>query len=332
LIAGRTLSWPDVARLDAACRHCNADNEETVDLWDLARLLIRRWLFAVPMLLLSLVGVLMVSSTVAPDYSASGHLQLLPAPGDTDPNPGSSASKAPPRVHNPWADLGYQALGQAAIVKVEDDSVAKSLKAAGLSTNFTVTIEYGTSFFSIEAVGTSSAQASATVQQVMKVLTDLVEAEQTRFGVLKQDQITTLALDKGETVKVVTSKKKRVLIVSAGIAVLVTAGSAIGLDALLRLRERRRARPRAVIPAAVVKSVARAGRNSPPAVEDSTSTQVVMPVSPAVGTMNGYLVGPTEPPVSAGAAVNSQDFSPMRPDATVVLPRPNGWSDERTNR
>lgn len=302
-----------------------------MDLWDLARLLIRRWYFAVPMLLLSLVGVLMFSSTVAPDYSASGHLQLLPASGGADTtSPGTGASKAPPRVHNPWGDLGYQALGQAAIVKVEDESVANSLKDAGLSTNFTVTIEYGTSFFSIEAVASSSAQATATVQQLMKVLTDLVEAEQTRFGVLKQDQISTLALDKGENVKAVTSKKKRVLIVSTGVAVLVMAGSAIGLDALLRLRERRRARPRNLVPA-VVKSVARA-HHSPPAFEDSTSTQVVMPISPAVGTMNGYLVGPTEPPVSAGAAATSQDFSQMRPDATVILPRPNGWSDERTNR
>ena len=304
-----------------------------MDLWDLARLLFRRWYFAVPMLVLSLVGVLMFSRTVAPDYSASGHLQLRPASGgDTTPSSGTGATKAPPRVHNPWGDLGYQALGQAAIVKVEDESVAKSLKAAGLSTNFTVTIEYGTSFFSVEAVGTSSEQATATVQQLMKVLTDLVEAEQTRFGVLKQDQITTLALDKGENVKVVTSKKKRVLIVSTAIAVLVTAGSAIGLDALLRLRERRRARPRGVIPAAVVKSVARAPRSSPPAVEDASSTQVVMPMSPAVGTMNGYLVGPSEPPVSAGATVNSPDFPSMRPDSTVVLPRPNGWSDERSNR
>ncbi len=295
-------------------------DEDSVDLWDLAKLLFRRWYFAVPMLILSMVSVLMFSSTVKPDYSASGHLQLLPAAGSTDSGSGTvTPSKAPPRVHNPWGDLGYQALGQAAIVKVEDDSVTKQLKANGLTTNFTVTIEYGTSFFSIEAVGSSPAQATGTVQQLMKVLTDLVLAEQTRFGVAKEDQISTLRLDNGDNVKVVTSKKKRVLIVAGGIAVLVTAGSSIGLDALLRLGQRRRQRRRAGLPdpveGAAVKSVAHPPSGSVAPNDTNTSTKII-PVSPAIGSVNGH---PAGSPVTRGG-----DFTKLYASAP-----PGGYSSSR---
>jgi len=217
-----------------------------VDLFDLTRLLFRRWYFALPLLLVSLTGVLLLSKTVDPDYSAEGHLQLLPATGSADTSAtttGKSTTKQPTRVHNPWGDLGYNALGQAAIVKVEDDSVAKALTGAGLSDNFTVTIEYGTSFLSIEAIGKSAPQATASVQRLMTVLAQFVESEQSRFGVAKVDMITTLALDQGEKVTVVTSKQKRVLIVAAGIGILVSAGATIGLDALLRRRNKRHADP-----------------------------------------------------------------------------------------
>src|SRR5262245_38942452 len=77
------------------------DEREIVDLWDLTRLLLRRWYFAVPMLVISVAVVVMAAKTVSPDYKSTGYMQLIPAPstGKTeDP-------KAKPRPANPWLGL-----------------------------------------------------------------------------------------------------------------------------------------------------------------------------------------------------------------------------------
>jgi hypothetical protein len=210
----------------------------TVDLWDLTKLLFRRWYVTLPMLVISLTGVLLVSQTVKPDYSAVGHLQLLPAPGVTTPDPKASDPKAAV-AHNPWGDLGFQALGLAVIVKMQDPKIAESLKAAGLSQSYGVTIEYGTTFFSVTATGTSPKQATGTVQQVMKLIAAEVASQQQRFNVGPESTITTLELDKGDSVTEITSKFTRVVMVSAGIGFLATTGLTIAVDAWLRRRERR---------------------------------------------------------------------------------------------
>jgi hypothetical protein len=205
-----------------------------VDLWDLTKLLFRRWYVTLPMLLISLTGVLLVSQTVKPDYSAVGHLQLLPAAGTT-----TAADPKAVIIKNPWDDLGFQQLGLAVIVKMQDPEIAKSLKASGLAESYSVTIEYGTTFFLITATGSSAAQATATVQQVMKLVAQDVAAEQQRFNVATENAIRTLELDKGESVTEITSKFKRVVLVSGGIGFLLTTGITIGVDAWLRRRERR---------------------------------------------------------------------------------------------
>jgi hypothetical protein len=206
-----------------------------VDLWDLTRLIFRRWYFAMPILLVTLTGVLFASKNVRPDYSATGHLQMIP-PAHADEPTGVKNG----RIHNPWLDLGIQALGQATILKVQDERTVKQLGAAGYSETFTVTIDYPATFISIEGVGKTAQQATATVRQVMKLLADEVKAQQQQFGVAQIDMINTLPLDQGDKVTVITSKVKRVLIVATGMGLLTTAGSTIGLDALLRVRARRR--------------------------------------------------------------------------------------------
>jgi hypothetical protein len=206
-----------------------------VDLWDLTKVLFRRWYAFLPLLLVSVAAVVLVSHDVKPDYKADGHLQLIPPAGSAS----TSTTTTTKKISNPWMDLGFQALGNAVVLKVQDKKTLDGLVAAGYTDSFTVTIEYNTTYFSIEAVGKTSDQATGTVQRLMKLLDQEVTTEQTQFGVSKQDSITTLALDAGDKVQVVTSKKKRVLIVAGGVALLLSAAATIALDAMLRRRSRR---------------------------------------------------------------------------------------------
>jgi hypothetical protein len=276
-----------------------------VDLWDLTKLLFRRWYFAAPMLLVAMVSVFVLSRSVDPDYSAEGHLQLIPAAVDDSPAAQKAAAK---KVRNPWTELGYQALGLATIVKVEDESVAKELSSRNLAGGFTVNIEYGTSFYSIEAVGRTPAQATATVQYLMTILSKFVEEEQTRFGVLKEDQITTLALDKGERVTVVTSKQRRVLMVATAVGLLITASATIALDALLRRRVRLRRAAEAVEPAkGVAPDNSKIGVNGRSGVESGIPAR--RPVPPTVLPSDATQVIPASSGQPKGSAAHSNGES-----------------------
>jgi hypothetical protein len=206
-----------------------------VDLWDLTKLLLRRWYFALPLLLLSVAMVFLAAKTVEPDYSANGYLQLIPPPGSAQPED----PEAKPRPRNPWLDLGYEALGTAAKLKVLDKAGLERLVNSGLTDNVTVEMSGDSPLFEIEVIGVSADQATATVREIIRQLEQNVEASQKQYGVYPEDTITTLTLDDGRNVEVVTTKIKRILIVAAGIGVLFTAGATIGLDALLRRRGRR---------------------------------------------------------------------------------------------
>jgi capsular polysaccharide biosynthesis protein len=216
--------------------HAKTLTRDTLDLWDLTRLLFRRWYFALPMLLASVATVFLTTQAVSPDYKAKGHLQVIPPPGASKPDDPT----APPRPRNPWLDLGCQVLGNAALLKVTDRPVLERLVNSGLTASVTITLSDRSPLLEIEAVGTSPAQATATVREVIRLLNEDIAAEQKPYGVYPEDTITTLTLNDGGDVEVVTSKVKRVLVVGAGLGMLVTAAGTIGLDGLLRLRNRRR--------------------------------------------------------------------------------------------
>ena len=206
-----------------------------MDLWDLTTLMVRRWYFALPLLLVSVSAVLVAAQGVKPDYKALGHLQLIPPPGLGKVDP------AKPRPNNPWLDLGYNALGNAAVLKVTgDQSSLEDLKNSGFSDSVTVTMNERSPLLEIEVVGDSPQQATATVKEVIRRLNVDIADEQAQYNVERIDVITSLTLSDGSHVEVVTSKVKRVLVVAAGLGLLVTIAGTVAIDALLRRRWRKK--------------------------------------------------------------------------------------------
>ena len=203
-----------------------------MDLWDLTRLLFRRWYIALPILLTSVLIAAFAGKSVEPDYRATGNVQIIPS--RSTPTPTST------RPRNPWLDLGFNALANAVILKVTDKNSMESLTAAGLSDSITVLINERTPLLSIEATADTPAKATATVRQVIKLINTEIENQQKQFNVASEDMITTLTLNDGSDVETVTSKVKRVLIVIVGLGLLLTAAGTIGIDALLRLRKRKK--------------------------------------------------------------------------------------------
>jgi hypothetical protein len=281
-----------------------------VDLWDLTRLLLRRWYFAVPMLLLSVAAVVGAAMTVSPDYKAMGYMQLIPAPSiGKMPDP-----KAKPRPANPWLDLGYAALGNASALTVTEQSSLEKLAADGYSDSVTVVLNERTPLFEIEAVGNSKQQATRTVQQVIKLLQTDIAAKQAQYGTLPEDTISTLVINDGSSPEQDSGKVKRVLIVAAGVGLLLTTGLTIALDYWLRRRKRRKARDDG-------NDVEKAAMPEPTVTDNAKPVRAVQPEAPKPAR-----------PASIGSAELTRRLRPTRPETLPRKPtQANGkvYSSER---
>ena len=74
-----------------------------MDFWDITKLLVRRWMVAVPLLLLS-AGITGVTvSQVKPDYVATAYVQLVPPAAIKVTNPEQAMESGAPLL---WPDLG----------------------------------------------------------------------------------------------------------------------------------------------------------------------------------------------------------------------------------
>jgi hypothetical protein len=307
-----------------------------VDLWDLTRLLIRRWYFAVPMLLASVAAVVVAAQTVSPDYKSLGYMQLIPAPSAGKP----LDPDAKPRPANPWNDLGYAALGNAAALTVTDPTTLERLADEGYSDSVTVVLNERTPLFEIEAVGNSKEQSAATVKYVIELLQNDIAAKQKQYGTLAEDTISTLVINDGSSPEQDGGKVKRVLIVAAGLGLLLTMASTIALDYWLRRRSRRRAEEDAPEDNAEVTSrpVPTGTREAPEppratAIPEPPRATAIPESTERTRRLHTARQEPRKPahppeprkPVQQNGNVYSGErrAAEVSPDATVVLPAPH---------
>ena len=276
-----------------------------MDLWDLTRLLLRRWYFAAPMLLASVAVVVMAAQTVSPDYKSTGYMQLIPAPSTGK----AQDPKAKQRPANPWNDLGYAALGNAAAITITDQTSLDRLVGEGYTDSVTVVMNESTPLFEIEAVGNSKEQATGTVREIIKLLQADISAKQRQYGTLPEDTISTLVINDGSSPQLESGKVKRVLIVAAGLGLLLTTAATIALDYWLRRRARRRSEEDSADEA-----VAPAERGQADQLEPGDRTRVFRPTK----------IEPPQPSTHAAGNVYSGDRRKSEPKAHASVRPANG--------
>ncbi|NUR70157.1 MAG: hypothetical protein HOU81_05015 [Hamadaea sp.] len=208
-----------------------------MDFWDLAKVLFRNWVVAVPMLLLTTGLTVLTFSAIKPDYVATAFVQLVPP---ATPVPAKVGEPARVQV-NPWLGQGLQTLGNAAIVTVQEQSVVESMKAAGYTDSFTFEMGGDSPMVKIEAVGKSKAQASSTADELVARYTESVTTLQKNERVIDADLIAARRLDRGTNVEKSNSNVKRALVAVFVAGLMLTVAATVGFDALLRSRARRRA-------------------------------------------------------------------------------------------
>jgi len=357
----RLITWPVIITLrkrglfsklcagGAVAEAFRSSNGNVVDLWDLTKVLFRRWYITFPLVALTAVGCVAVVAYTEPDYTVTAYVQLIPPTEQRNVPPSQE-------IRNPWLDLGLDSLNSAAKVTTLDSAFLKSLEKGGLTESVTITEGYPNPVATIEVVGHTREQASRTADMVVARYSSIVTELQTTRGVDANSMISTLRLDTGNNIEVTNGKIKRAVIAVAGAGLLLTAGFSVGLDAMVRRRRRRKTNldemdaPR--IPTAPTVNHARDIPSAPPPASRTAPPQEpYIPTGPGSIAPSGQRVAPRsfdvhvsrspvrDPKVTVeyGSKVSeSQEpeptvpFAPLPPDATIILPLSPGDSRRGT--
>jgi capsular polysaccharide biosynthesis protein len=201
-----------------------------MDFWDVAKLIWRRWYVAIPLLLLTIAGAVWTSATVAPDYRVTGHIAVV-GPAIQRADTGAEVTRV-----NPWSS---EALADAAAIRLQGQALADAMSAEGYRGEWSALVTGRLPVIRVEVVAERPEQAQATMQRLRDAIEQEVRSRQAEYNVVREEQISTVSYDGGETVEPVTGKVKRALIVVVAAGLILTVGIVVAFDAIAR---RRRAR------------------------------------------------------------------------------------------
>jgi O-antigen/teichoic acid export membrane protein len=238
----------------------------SVDLWTSLGLIVRRWKVTVPLLFLTLVASLVLGATVSPDYEASTTLLLVgpsgpnatagappvtAPPGDQGTElpapPGAAAptetTAAPPVTEpdsNPLLTLNQSLISaaRASLESINDDSVRKSLREAGLSTTYEVTVAQKDPIMQIKVTAPEANTAVDTLGALQAALVDTLQKRQDDAGAPANTRIQVQTLAGTSEPHAIYGSRRRAQLVIVALGLALTAIAAFGVEGL----EQRRAR------------------------------------------------------------------------------------------
>jgi len=205
-----------------------------MDLWDVTKLMVRRWYVALPILAVTVIAALWTTSTVKPDYEATTNVTLLPPTVREEANTGKR------QTVNPW---DTESLTVATLTYLNSKRLHDQMAADGFSQVWSADTDIrfrSLIIIKVTASGPEKAQESA--RKLQELVTTEVERQQKAYNLKPGEEITTIPFDNGDNLETKTSKAKRALIVVIGIGMIITVAFTVGLDALLRWRAGRRLR------------------------------------------------------------------------------------------
>jgi hypothetical protein len=279
-------------------------------IWDVCRLMARRWPVSVPLLLLTAGATLVAAFNVKPDYVGTTHVSLLP------PTLQRSAAAGQTLKVNPW---DTEALASAVAVRLNSNSAADQIRAEGFERVWEAGLDGRyKSVVRIEVTSPTRAQAESTLARLLREVDDEVGRQQAKYpNLTPDDKITVSRLDSADDVETATGNVKRASVMVAVAGLLLTTAATAGVDAA---RRRRRI--------GGLSSTTRASAPMPTSADTDATQPVVitnvplhMPVAgatPATLSNPGRYVSSGQGP-STGAGPD---------DSTIVLPLSNApWAD-----
>jgi hypothetical protein len=213
-----------------------------VDLWDVGRIVARRWYIAGPLLVLSLGLAVVMSGRVNPTYSTEASL-LLVALGDApvlaDPTATTVFGETLP-PNNPYLNFpsSLATVAQATGLSVQSDDERRNAADLGLEPGYEVGVEARSPLLYVRVSSGDSDVAVATMDHVVGLIESDLAQRQDAADAPDDARIEVEVLARSDQAAADQGGRSRVRLTVAGLGILVAIGAAVLFDAAVTRRWR----------------------------------------------------------------------------------------------
>lgn len=209
--------------------------EISVDAWDMARVVGRRWWVFLPLSLLTLLLTLNVDSRIKPEYQTSVTL-LLVGPSETVPQVDDRIVKS----INPYLNQGISTTASVMKVVLESPDSRRKVIEAGGSSAYSVGVQTRTPIMRIQIATRDRELTVKTAAVVADLLRDELKARQEAFNAPQASHITTQTLDAVGSVGEVRNGLKQIRVVILALGLGIATAATLMVNAMLAWLLRRR--------------------------------------------------------------------------------------------
>lgn len=211
-----------------------------MDLWDVGRIVIKRWYVSVPVLVGALVLAVLMSGRIDPEYSTEASILLVaqgtppPAdletlePGDTVP-PGNALLNLPSSLAT---------VAQATSLAVSSDQSRTEVADAGLEPTYEVTAEARSPLLYVRVTSRDSEVAIQTMDHVVGLIERDLDARQDQVDAPEDGRIGVELLARSDQAVADQGGRSRVRLAVVGLGVLAAVALAVLFDAAVGRRRR----------------------------------------------------------------------------------------------
>ncbi|MFS8522308.1 MAG: hypothetical protein FWJ87_13215, partial [Micromonosporaceae bacterium] len=203
-----------------------------MDLWDLTKVMFRRWYLTLPLLVVTAAAAVWIVHTRGPDYQATGHVAVLPPTVQRVAAPGETTLRV-----SPWTQ---QALAEAARIRLEGGRLRDTLTREGYSGEWTVEVAGEVPVLTLVVIAPTAQSALSTLHRLQDEIDREVQSLQGTYGVPPEERIQSVRYDAGESVSTSASSLRRAVVAAVAAGLVLTVAVVVSVDGLLRRRRRRR--------------------------------------------------------------------------------------------
>jgi hypothetical protein len=211
-----------------------------MDLYSSLRVVRRWWYLAVPLLLLTALGVVAAVSLVSSSRHATGEVVLLAAP---TPPAATNENPNPPEANNPYALMALPDIVDVLSRSVSSDATALALEARGLQGTYTVEGNLNFQRGPIITIETTSPTRRAALRSYSLVADELearLDGLQDQLGANPAFRVKMQRLTTPQVAPSSTLTDLRAALIAAAIGLLLTLAVVFGAESISRGRARRR--------------------------------------------------------------------------------------------
>lgn len=198
-----------------------------MDLWEVLKVVIRRWQVSGPLLVATILAAIFVPPTIAPTYTATG-ITVLIAP--MDPVAGAQ---------NPYAILGATTTAQAIAISSDTQPMRVRVAEGGGTTDYSVTQQSTRQpILVVEGNGPTPAIAQRTVELALGVVEQQLSDRQAEAGAPPRSRISTQLLTPQVIATPVYQAARRARLLLLGFGFILAIGLVLLLEGIAVLRRK----------------------------------------------------------------------------------------------